>query len=77
MHPRLHKALTTAHKVLVIREARLEKKGEKLLTAAMNQSRATVRMELRFILLAISLGLTRKASQFLRNRLRSSRPLTR
>lgn len=74
MHPRLHKALTTAHKALVIREARLEKQGFKMLTAAMNRPRATVRAELEFILLAINLSSTRKASQFLRSLLRSRKP---
>ena len=73
MHPQVRRALTTAHKALVIREARLEKQGFKLLTAAMNRPKATIRAEIQFILLAISLSWTRKASQFLRNRLRSQK----
>lgn len=66
----LLEAMRNRRRALTERETALEREGETLLQRAMNRPTVTVRQELRFLLMAVSLMLIRRRKALLQQAIR-------
>ena len=78
MHPRVRQALTSRRRTLTERETALEKKGHKLMMAAMLRPTVSPVAEMEFLLTAASLSWIRLQKRWILRQLQSPRkPKTR
>ena len=78
MHPRVRQALTSRRRTLTERETLLEKRGHKLMMAAMLRPTVSLMAETEFLLMAMELSWIRLQKRLIQRHLASPRkPKTR